>query len=203
MPIHGKDAGRLTKVYFLNRRILASLSNILVVKGGNAYRRSSLTNLWRVSNAALHLEGGVRFTSGKKPEELIQKIIEAFSKEKDLVIDFFIGSGTTSAVAQKVARHWIGVEGSEKLFEMAKFRLKRVLMEEESGVSKGVKWQGGGFFKYHYLEQYEDTLNNLTIMREQDDNGAPDRFLANGPCFVEGTEAIEPEFKRLMFAEVT
>ena len=73
-------------------------------------------------------------------------------------MDFFVGSGTATAVAHKLQRKWIGVEVGEHFYSIVLPRMKKVLAGEKSGISKEVKWQGGGFFKYYELEQYEDTL---------------------------------------------
>ena len=98
----------------------------------------------------------------QKPEALIKRIILASSSSKnDLVLDFFLGSGTTTAVAHKLGRKWIGVEMGEHFYTVVLPRIKKVLAYDKSGISKEVKeYQGGGFFKYYELEQYEETLAN-------------------------------------------
>ncbi|HPP29576.1 MAG TPA: DNA methyltransferase, partial [bacterium] len=83
------------------------------------------------------------------------------SNEDDLVLDFFLGSGTTTAVAHKLGRKWIGVEMGEHFYTVVLPRMKKVLAYDKSGISKEVKeYQGGGFFKYYELEQYEEALAN-------------------------------------------
>ena len=91
-------------------------------------------------------------------EILLERVLEAGSSAGDLVFDFFLGSGTTTAVAHKLDRKWIGVELGDHFYTHIIPRMKRVLFGDKSGVSKEVKWQGGGFLKYYDLEQYEDTL---------------------------------------------
>jgi adenine specific DNA methylase Mod len=95
----------------------------------------------------------------ENPEELLKRVIEVSSKEGDLIMDFFLGSGTTTAVAQKLRRKWIGVEIAEHFHELVLPRMKKVLAGEKSGISKEASWQGSGFFKYYELEQYEQTLD--------------------------------------------
>ena len=94
-------------------------------------------------------------------EILLKRVIESTSNEGDLVMDFFLGSGTTTAVAHKLGRKWIGVEMGEHFYSVVLPRMKKVLAYDKSGISKEVKeYQGGGFFKYYELEQYEEALAN-------------------------------------------
>lgn len=113
-------------------------------------------------------EGGVELRSGKKPEALLEKLISIASRPGDLVLDFFVGSGTTCAVSQKMRRKWIGIEHGDYFDQKAKVRMQNVLNGEQTGVSGTYKWEGGGFFKYLILEQYEDSLNNLEPTRSRD-----------------------------------
>ncbi len=91
----------------------------------------------------------------------IKRSIESTSKNDDLIFDFFLGSGATTAVAHKLGRKWIGVEMGEHFYSIVLPRMKKVLAYDKSGISKEVKeYQGGGFFKYYELEQYEEALSN-------------------------------------------
>ncbi|MHA1344325.1 MAG: DNA methyltransferase, partial [Promethearchaeota archaeon] len=101
-------------------------------------------------------------------EILLKRIIECTSDKGDLVIDFFLGSGTTTAVSHKLRRKWIGIEMGEHFYSVVLPRMKNVLFYDKSGISKekDVKEKynqsnAGGFFKYYELEQYEDTLRKL------------------------------------------
>ena len=111
-----------------------------------------LTSLWDdlLSNN-LHNEGGVVFPKGKKPEALIKRIVELFSEPGDLVLDSFLGSGTTAAVAHKMGRCYIGIEMGEHAITHCVPRLKRVIQGEQGGVSKSVEWKGGGGFRFYRL----------------------------------------------------
>jgi adenine-specific DNA-methyltransferase len=107
-------------------------------------------------------------------EYLIKRILESTSNEGDLVMDFFLGSGTTTAVAHKLKRKWIGVEIGNYFWTIVLPRMKNVLMYDKSGISKenDVKEKynqknAGGFFKYHCLEQYEDSLHNIVLNEEK------------------------------------
>ncbi|MEM0201474.1 MAG: site-specific DNA-methyltransferase, partial [Candidatus Micrarchaeaceae archaeon] len=101
-------------------------------------------------------------------EQLLQRVIESTSNEGDLVMDFFLGSGTTTAVAHKLKRKWIGIEMGEHFYSVVLPRMKNVLAYDKSGISKKVKeYQSGGFFKYYELEQYEDTLHNIDFPQKE------------------------------------
>ncbi|MDK2791604.1 MAG: adenine-specific DNA-methyltransferase [Deferribacteres bacterium] len=97
----------------------------------------------------------------------LRRIIETLTNENDLIFDFFLGSGTTTAVAHKLGRKWIGVEMGEHFYSVVLPRMKKVLAYDKSGISKekDVKEKynennAGGFFKYYELEQYEEALAN-------------------------------------------
>ncbi len=87
-----------------------------------------------------------------KPERLIHRIIHLASNPGDLVLDSFLGSGTTAAVAQKMGRRWIGVEMGDHVYTHCIPRLKKVIDgEDQGGITKAVNWQGGGGFKFYEL----------------------------------------------------
>jgi len=99
--------------------------------------------------------------STQNSEELLERVILSGSDKDDFVFDFFLGSGTTAAVAHKLGRKWLGVEMGEHFYTVVLPRMKKVLAYDKSGISKEVKeYQGGGFFKYYELEQYEEALAN-------------------------------------------
>jgi adenine-specific DNA-methyltransferase len=89
-----------------------------------------------------------------KPEEFLEVIIRASTKEGDLVLDFFAGSGTTGAVAHKMGRRWIMIEQMSYIETITKVRMQKVLEGEQGGVSKKHKWQGGGSFIYLELAKW-------------------------------------------------
>lgn len=106
----------------------------------------------------------------QKPEKLLKRIIEYSTKEGDLILDFFNGSGTTTAVAHKMRRRWIGVEQLEQGVSVFVKRMKEVVKGDKNGVSKEVKWQGGGSFVYAELmewnEQYMPEIKNADSSRK-------------------------------------
>lgn len=92
-----------------------------------------------------------------KPEALIQRIIHLGSNENDIVLDFFMGSGTTQAVAHKMKRQYIGIEQMDYINEVSVPRLQKVIEGEQGGISKEVEWQGGGSFIYTELKELNQT----------------------------------------------
>lgn len=94
-----------------------------------------------------------------KPENLIKAILEVSTKEDDLVLDFFMGSATTQAVAHKMGRQYIGIEQMDYINTISVPRLQEVIEGEQGGVSEELEWRGGGSFVY--AELYE--LNNKHI----------------------------------------
>ena len=86
-----------------------------------------------------------------KPERLIKRVLEIATDEGDLVMDSFLGSGTTAAVAHKMGRRWIGIEMGEHAKTHCAVRMKKVVDGEQGGISKAVKWQGGGGFRFYEL----------------------------------------------------
>lgn len=86
-----------------------------------------------------------------KSERLIQRVIQLSTKQGDLVMDSFIGSGTTAAVAHKMERRYIGIEMGDHAITHVVPRMKKVVDGEQGGISKNVKWQGGGGFRFYKL----------------------------------------------------
>lgn len=97
-------------------------------------------------------EGGVSFPASKKPEALVQRILRMSTNPGDLVLDSFLGSGTTAAVAHKMGRRWIGIELGEHCDTHCVPRLKKVIDGEDAGgITKSANWRGGGGFRYYNL----------------------------------------------------
>lgn len=125
---------------------------------------TNMGNLWDESRMGRSIteEGGVAFPGGKKPENLIGRLIEMFTTNSDIVMDYHLGSGTTSAVAHKLGRRWVAIEQMDYIETKAKKRLKNVISGEQSGISKEVNWQGGGSFVYMELKKYnQEFLDRL------------------------------------------
>ncbi len=105
-----------------------------------------------------------------KPERLIERILTLGSNENDWVLDSFLGSGTTAAVAHKMGRKWIGVELGEHCHTHCLPRLKAVVDgTDQGGISEAANWKGGGGFKYYYLAPSllnRDQYGNWVISKE-------------------------------------
>ena len=115
-------------------------------------------------------EGTVSFPASKKPEALIRRVLSLFTTEDDLVLDSFLGSGTTAAVAQKMGRRYIGVEMGNHAYTHCAVRLKKVIDgADQGGISKAQNWKGGGGFRFYELAPSllkEDKFGNLVINKE-------------------------------------
>ena len=93
-----------------------------------------------------------------KPERLLKRICEIASNQDSIILDFFAGSGTSVAAAQKLGRKWLGIEMGEHFYKVIIPRLKKVIGGFQSGISKECDYQGGGAFRYYELESYEEAL---------------------------------------------
>ena len=88
-----------------------------------------------------------------KPERLIERILTLATNKGDLVLDSFLGSGTTAAVAHKLNRRYIGIELGNHCYTHCAPRLKAVIDGEQGGISKSIGWQGGGGFRFMELAE--------------------------------------------------
>ena len=140
-----------------------------------------------------------------KAEDLIKRILEISTEERDLVLDFHLGSGTTAAVAHKMNRQYIGIEQMEYIESVTVERMKKVITGEQGGISKDVNWQGGGEFVYCELKNDAEDFKN-SIIESQSTGDLIELFnLAKKSSFlsyrVEPKKLKEREFLELSFAE--
>jgi len=139
------------------------------------------SDIFAFTQSEMRVSESFSFTSSQKPENLLRRIIQSSSEKNDIVLDYFLGIGTTAAVAHKLSRKWIGIEMGDHYSEIyykdgdnklgTKGRMKWVLFGDKNISTHGlnrrphlsydINWQGGGLFKYQTLEQYEDSLNNI------------------------------------------
>ena len=130
-----------------------------------------ITDIWTdISIEGLANEGGVDFPKGKKPEKLIERCIDISTQEGDLILDSFLGSGTTAAVAHKMNRKYIGIELGEQAFTHCRTRLQTIVSGTDvSGITKTQNWKGGGGFKFYTLAPSllkQDKFGNWVISKE-------------------------------------
>ena len=126
---------------------------------GNTIIGTELGSLWTdIAWQGIAPEGGVKLKHGKKPEKLLRRIIYMFTEPEEIVLDFFLGSGTTCAVAHKMGRQYIGVEQLDYGKNSAWVRLKNVINADPTGISREVNWQGGGDFVYMELMKLNETF---------------------------------------------
>ena len=148
---HERQEG-LDDVYITKgQQILFYKKNIRNIDGTETPARM-LTNIWDdISWEGIASEGGVRFPRAKKPERLVKRCLELVTEPGELVVDSFLGSGTTAAVAHKMRRRYIGIEMGSQMESHAVKRLTDVIAGEKSGISKLVDWKGGGGFRFYRL----------------------------------------------------
>ena len=112
-------------------------------------------------------EGNVEFKASKKPERLLFRILNMCTNEGDYILDSFLGSGTTCAVANKMNRKWIGIEMGEHCYTHCIPRINSIIEgKDKTGITKFVNWQGGGGYKFYELAPsllVKDKFNNWVI----------------------------------------
>jgi adenine-specific DNA-methyltransferase len=139
--------GRSPFIVRAGNRILFLGDKVRMV-GGRPAIVEPLTNVWTdVPFQGIAREGGVVFTRNKKPERLVARVLAMATDPGDWVLDPFLGSGTTAAVAHKMNRRWIGIESGDHLATLAAPRLARVVAgEDATGISVETGFVGGGSF---------------------------------------------------------
>ena len=115
------------------------------------------------------LFSGDRLFDFPKPERLIYNLMKISSEEGDIVLDFFMGSGTTAAVAHKMNRQYIGIEQMDYIETVAVERLKKVINGEQGGISQDVAWSGGGSFIYAELMDKNATFIDAVLNSKHSD----------------------------------
>ena len=146
-------------MYLFKGGALAFYSNKMKKIDGKNEVTELLTDFWNhISWAGIANEGGVKLKNGKKPEKLLKQIIELTTDENDIILDYHLGSGTTTSVAHKMKRQYIGLEQLDYGANDSIKRLHNVVNGEQSGVSKAYDWQGGGSFTYLELKKYNQTF---------------------------------------------
>ncbi len=156
--------------YILNGKLILFAEDRMIEVDGKKTFSQPATDIWDdVLPNDLHNEGGVKLRKGKKPEKLLSRIVELCTDEKDLVIDFFAGSGTTGSVCKKMKRQFIIIEQLDYTEALPLKRLVNTIKGEQSGISKNFDWKGGGSFVYAELMKYNAEFINQ--IEEADSKG--------------------------------
>ena len=162
--------GKLPQYFMAGEQLIFYSSKVREIDGVKT-TSAPLTNFWGdILSNNIHVEGGVSFPNGKKPEALIKRCFELATSQNDLVLDSFGGSGTTAAVAHKMGRRWISVEIGEHADTHIMPRLQAVVDgSDQGGISKAVAWKGGGGFRYFNLAPTlleKDRFGNWVIAKD-------------------------------------
>ena len=155
VPRTGKNRGTVYEQFYKGDkcRLFVWLKDTSEVIDGELFKKDLQGTYWDMNAWMKNLtkEGSVEFGNGKKPEQLIRQIFEMTTEPGDWVLDSFLGSGTTAAVATKMGRKWVGIELRNHAYTHCKVRLDRVISGEDAGgITKAVGWEGGS--GYHFYE---------------------------------------------------
>lgn len=155
--------------YILNGEQIVFWKNVFHEVDGTTMPATTLTDVWTdIGFTGIASEGGITLKNGKKPEQLLKRIIDLFTNENDIVMDYHLGSGTTCAVAHKMNRQYIGIEQLDYGKNDSVERLKNVISGDKSGVSKILRWKGGGDFIYLELDKYNQRfIDDLSCATEK------------------------------------
>lgn len=175
IPSRGKNKDEQTTLYYYNCELLSWLKDTTALENGMLTKSQKMTTLWKhseIPKADIANEGGVYFPRSKKPEQLLRRIIEMSTEPGDIVLDSFLGSGTTAAVAHKMGRRYIGIEMGNHAYTHCKTRLDSVIAGTDLlGITKAQNWQGGGGYRFY---EVAPTLINKDPFDEYVINGAYD-----------------------------
>lgn len=174
VPKSGRNKDQIYEQFYKgdNFRLFAWLKDVSEVVDGKLYKKTLQGTYWNFASETKNLtkEGSVEFPNGKKPERLIARILDMTTSENDFILDSFLGSGTTAAVAHKMGRRWIGVEMGNHAYTHCKVRLDKVISgEDQGGISKSQNWHGGSGYKFYELAPtliVEDKFGNPVINKE-------------------------------------
>ncbi len=189
VPKTGRNKGQEYQQFYKGDqfRLLAWLGDVSEERDGELYKKEMQGTYWNFAGETKNLtkEGNVSFPNGKKPEALISRILEMTTDVGDIILDSFLGSGTTAATAHKMGRKYIGIEMGDQADTHCRNRLVAVVDgTDQNGISKKVDWHGGGGFKFYDLAPSllrKDIFGNFVIDEEYNPN-----MLAAAMCKHEG-----------------
>jgi len=175
IPSRGKFKGQKTVLYYNNKELFAWLKASAEKMDNSIVKTNKMSDFWRnedIPKANLANEGNVEFKRSKKPEALIKQILDIATQKGDYVLDSFLGSGTTCAVAHKMGRKWIGIEMGDHIYTHCIPRMNSIIDGNDLlGVTKQVSWKSGGGYKFYELAPSllnKDKYNNWVISDEYD-----------------------------------
>ena len=195
IPSRGKFKGKETTLYYNNKELFAWLSSSAEKRDNYIVKTNKMSDFWRnedIPKANLANEGNVNFKRSKKPEALIKQIFDISTDIGDYVLDSFLGSGTTCAVAHKMKRKWIGIEMGDHVYTHCIPRLNSIIDGlDPLGVTKSVMWDKGGGYDFYELAPSllnKDKYNNWVISNEYDAD-----MLAEAMCLHHGFKYIKDQ----------
>lgn len=173
IPSRGKLKGMNTTLFYNNKELFAWLKSSSELINGRIVKTNKMSDFWKnedIPKANLANEGNVEFKRSKKPEALIYQILDIATKPGDYVLDSFLGSGTTAAVAHKMNRRWIGIEMGEHCYTHCIPRINSIIDNNDRlGVTKLANWEGGGGYKFYELAPTlinEDSFGEMVINKD-------------------------------------
>lgn len=189
-----EDMSKSKPVYSSSDTLLKEFITDLLAKTKNKDGNDEMTNL---SNRDAF--------SYAKPERLIKDILQVSTIENDIVLDFFMGSGTTAAVAHKMNRQYIGIEQMDYIETVSVERLKKVIDGEQGGISKDINWTDGGSFVYCELKNDAQDFKNTVLEAREPETLAQLFEQAKKSSFlsyrVNPKKLKKSEFEKLSLAE--
>jgi adenine-specific DNA-methyltransferase len=149
-------------------------------------------------------EGSANLTNGKKPERLISDIIAAFTVKGDIVLDAYLGSGTTAAVAHKMNRKYIGIEQLDDHSKMEIDRMQSVIAGDKTGISNAFNWNGGGSFVFFELAKNSQVLiDKIVASSEASELATIYDELKTSPFVLYNVDILKMEQNKDGFASLT
>lgn len=189
----------LTDIFNLSQKIqsINGLKTVTILRG----------DLWKGFHKPMGnvtKEGDVKLSNGKKTEYLIADIIAAFTNKNDIVLDAYLGSGTTAAVAHKMGRRYIGIEQLNAHSAMEIDRLQSVIAGDQTGISKSVNWTGGGSFVFMELAKNSQiVIDKITASTDETELSTIYDELKTSPFVLYNVDILKMEASKDDFESLT
>ncbi|MGI6502118.1 MAG: site-specific DNA-methyltransferase [Anaerostipes sp.] len=156
VPKTGKNKGKVYEQFYKDDicNLFVWLRDTSEVIDGELYKKDLQGTYWDMNPWMKNVskEGSVDFPNSKKPEKLVSQIIEMTTQPGDIVLDSFLGSGTTMVTAHKLGRKWIGIEMGDHAYSLCKPRIDAVIEgTDNGGITSESNWSGGGDYGFYEL----------------------------------------------------